>query len=167
MGLHTNVGKTVGMVCHPCQVAGNLITEAYRRRITGDGHSYRKRLRYQVACIECGELLEVGFLSSHLMTQHGRAAGRQSQWTTPSTGRVPQKYRMYFPEKGGLRTCPIEGCSGRVATRMAMRVHFVHWNVLDTMVMLEDGNSPHPRCTRCDMQFPQRALNGRHPGTAQ
>ena len=37
VGLQTNVGKTVGMVCHPFQAAGNLTTAAYRRRITGDG----------------------------------------------------------------------------------------------------------------------------------
>ena len=48
-----------------------------------------------------------------------------------------------------------------------MWVHFVHRNVLDTVVMLEEGNSPHPRCAWCDMQLPQRALNGRKLGTAQ
>ena len=48
-----------------------------------------------------------------------------------------------------------------------MRVHFVHRHVLDTVVIMEEGNSPHPRCARCDMQVPRRALNGRHPGTAQ
>ena len=48
-----------------------------------------------------------------------------------------------------------------------MRVHFVHRHVLDTVVMLEEGNLPHPRCSRCDIQVPRRALNGRHPGTAQ
>ena len=48
-----------------------------------------------------------------------------------------------------------------------MRIHFVHWHVFDTVVMLEEGNSPHPRCSRCDMQVHRRALNGRHPGTAQ
>ena len=42
-----------------------------------------------------------------------------------------------------------------------------HRHVLDTMVMLEEGNSPHPRYARCDMQVPQKALNGRHLGTAQ
>ena len=57
VGLQTNVRKTVGMVCHPCQAAGNLTTAAYMRRITGDGQSYRERLRDQVACKECGELL--------------------------------------------------------------------------------------------------------------
>ena len=40
--LQTNVRKTVGMVFHPCQAAGNITTEAYGRRITGEGKSYRE-----------------------------------------------------------------------------------------------------------------------------
>ena len=48
-----------------------------------------------------------------------------------------------------------------------MRVHFVHWHVLDTVVILEEGNFPHPRYARCDMLVPWQDLNGRHPGTAQ
>ena len=120
-----------------------------------------------VAYKECGEQLAVGSLSSHLMTRHGKAAGRRRQWTTPTEGRVPQEYRMSFPEKGGSWRCPVEGCPGKLATRTAMQVHFVHRHVLDTVVILEEGNLPHPRCANCDMQAPRRALNGRHPGTAQ
>ena len=82
-------------------------------------------------------------------------------------GRFPQVYLMYFPEKGGPRTCPVEGCLGIVVTRIVMGVHFVHRHVLDTVVMLEEENFPHPRCARCNMQAPLRALNGRHPGTSQ
>ena len=74
---------------------------------------------------------------------------------------------MSFPEKGGLRTCPVEGYPGKMETRIAMRVHFVHRHVLDTVVMLEEGNFPHPRCAKFDMQVPRRALNGRHLGTPQ
>ena len=48
-----------------------------------------------------------------------------------------------------------------------MQVHLVHRHVLNTVVMLEEGNFPRPRCSQCDMQVPRRALNGRHPGTAQ
>ena len=33
--------------------------------------------------------------------------------------------------------------------------------------MLEEGNLPHPRCPRCDLQVPRKALNGSHLGTAQ
>ena len=74
---------------------------------------------------------------------------------------------MSFPEKGVPQTCSVEGFPGIVSTRTAMRVHFVHRHVLDTMVMLEEGNSLHPRCARCNMQVPRRELSGRHLGTAQ
>ena len=74
VGLRTNVGKTVGMACHPCQAAGNLSEAEYRRRVTGEGPTYRERLKGQVSCRDCGELMAVGYLTSHLMTQHGRVA---------------------------------------------------------------------------------------------
>ena len=48
-----------------------------------------------------------------------------------------------------------------------MWVHFIHRNVLNTVVILEEGNFPHPRCTRCNMMVPRQALNGRHPVTSQ
>ena len=46
-----------------------------------------------------------------------------------------------------------------------MQVHFVHRHVHDTVVFLEEGNLPLPRCPRCDLQGPRKALNGRHLGT--
>ena len=48
-----------------------------------------------------------------------------------------------------------------------MRMHFLHRHVLNTVVILEEVNFPHPRCARCDMLVPRRDLNGRHPATAQ
>ena len=35
VNLQKNVGNIVSMVCHPCQVAGNLPEAAYGRRVTG------------------------------------------------------------------------------------------------------------------------------------
>ena len=52
-------------------------------------------------------------------------------------------------------------------TRTSTQVHFVHRHRLNTVVIMEEGNFPHPRCARCNMQVPRRALNRRHPGTAQ
>ena len=137
-GLRTNVGNTVVIVCHPCQSAGNLTTEAYGRRVTGVGPTYRERLKGQVACGECREVLAVGSLSSNLMTQHGRAAGRQQQWNTTAAGSGSQSYRISFLAKGGPQKCPVAGCPSRVATRTAMQVHFVHRHVLETVVILEE-----------------------------
>ena len=43
VGLRTNFGKTVGMVCRPCQASRNQLETEYGRRITGEGPTYRER----------------------------------------------------------------------------------------------------------------------------
>ena len=35
----------------------------------------------------------------------------------------------------------------------------------DIVIILEEGNLPHPRCTNCDISVPWQALNGRHKST--
>ena len=61
----------------------------------------------------------------------------------------------------------MEGCPGVLATRTAMRVHFVHRHVHDTVVMLEEGNLPLPWVPQCNLQVFRKALYGRHLGTIQ
>ena len=107
--LRTNVRKTVGMVCHPCQAEGNLSTEAYGRRVKGVGPTYRERLKGPVEVGKCGELLAAGSLSSHLLTQHDRAVVKRRQWSTPSPETIPQTYRMSFLAKKGPRKFPMAG----------------------------------------------------------
>ena len=104
-------------------------------------------------------------LDSHRMTQHGKARERGWTWTDAVTGGEEQRtYRMEFP-KGGAKDCPVEGFPGRAETRTAMRVHFWRRHVRDTVIILEEGNLPHPRCENCDMLVPWRSLNGRHKDT--
>ena len=91
VGLQTNVRKTVSMVGHPCQAAGNITQAAFWRRLTGEGKLYREQHRDWVECKECGEQLAAGSMSSHLMNQHEKAAGKRHQWTTPTEDRVPQE----------------------------------------------------------------------------
>ena len=167
VGLLNNVRKTVSMVCHPCRVGDrNRTEEAYGWKLTGVGKSYVERQRERVACRECGEALAVGSMSSHLMTRHGKAAARWQLWT-PQAGRGPRTYKMSFPAKEGPRRCPVEVCLGFLTTSTAMRVHFVHQHVQDTVVMLEEGNLPLPQFFRCDLQVTRKALNGCHMGTLQ
>ena len=49
---------------------------------------------------------------------------------------------MNFLTKGGRQQCPVEGFPGVSETRAAMRVHFLHRHVHDTVVILEEGNPP-------------------------
>ena len=46
-------------------------------------------------------------------------------------------------------------------TLAVMRVHFVHRQVHDTVVIMEEGNLPLTRCPRCDLKVSRKALNGR------
>ena len=71
VGLRTNVGKTVSMVCRPCQAAGTQLVAAYGRKMTGEGPTYRERHKERVECGECRKEMAAGLLASHRMTQHG------------------------------------------------------------------------------------------------
>ena len=72
-----------------------------------------------------------------------------------------------FLRAGGASKCPVEGCQRRVATRTAMMIHLLHLHFRDTVIILEEGNLPHPGCPRCYMLVPWRYLNGRHIITNQ
>ena len=112
--------------------------------------------------------MAAGSLDSLRMTHHRKARERNWAWTDAATGggegEEKQTYRMELP-KGGTKDCPVEGCPGRAGTRTAMGVHFWRGHVRDTIIILEEGNIPHPRCENCDMFVPWRALNGRHKST--
>ena len=146
VGLRKNVGNTVGMVYHLCQAGRNLYMEEYGQRVTGVGPTYKERLKGPVVCSECGKLLTARSLLSHLMTQHGREALIWRQWSTPAAWTIPQMYSISFQAKGGPRKCMVMGCPCRMAMRTVMWVHFVHEHVLNTMLIKEEGNFPHPRC---------------------
>ena len=136
--------------------------------MTGEGPTFRERKRERVTFRDSGKEVAAGSLNSHRMTQHRKARGKRWTWTDAATGGgeggKPQTYRIEFP-KGWARACPVEGCPGRAGTRTAMWVHFWRRHVRDVVIILEEGNLPHPRCKNCDMFVPWRALNGRHKST--
>ena len=71
----------------------------------------------------------------------GTAEGRRGIWRR---GNDIRTFRMMFPEKAGPRPCPVEGCSGRAATRTSTRVNLCQRHVRYTVVILEEGNPPPP-----------------------
>ena len=155
------------MVCHPFQAAGNQTEAAYRRRITGEGPTYRERQEGRVHFRECREDMAAVSMASHMMTLNGQVVEAQRIWITLATGDGSQTYRMDFLAKGGPRRYPVEVCPVQAAKRTEMWVYFLHRHVLDTVVILEEGNPPYPRCNQCEILVYRRALNGRHPTTDQ
>ena len=77
-------------------------------------------------------------------TQHGRAVEGIRSWTARNLGKEPRTYRISLPTVGGPRKCPVGCCPGRVAMRMDTWVQFLHRNVRDTVVILEEGKLPRP-----------------------
>ena len=97
--------------------------------------------------MDCRKEIMKGSMVAHRQTQHGVAKGGSGKVGKNEVGGDdPRNYRMAFPAKTGPRPCPVEGCSGQAATHTAIRVHFWHQHVQDTVVILEEGNLPHPWC---------------------
>ena len=111
--------------------------------MTGIGRSYKEQQWERVNCPECGKDLARGSLVAHRQKQHGVAMGRPGQeGNIEDGGDKTRDYRMVFPTKAGLISCPVEWYSVQAATRTSMRMHFWHWHIWYTVVILEDVNPP-------------------------
>ena len=134
----------------------------------GEGITFWERKRERVECRDCGKEEAAGSLDSHRMSQHGKARERRGTWTAAATGGggggETKTYRIEFP-KGGTKECPVAGCPGRAGTRTAMRVHLWRRHVRDVVIILEEGNLPHPICSRYDIFVLWRSLNDSHKST--
>ena len=112
-----------------------------------------------------------GSLVTHLQIQHGVVKGGLGSEGGKADGsdgcNKPRTYRMEFPAREGPRPCPFEGCSGRALTWTEIMVHFWNRHVRYTVVILEEGNLPHPWFPLCDMLVPWKSLNWTHRHTAK
>ena len=114
--------------------------------MTREGNSYKEIQRERLLCPECGRDLAKGSLEAHRQTQNDVVkVGSGQEGYKEGRSDEPRTFRMEFPAKAGPRPCLFEGCSGRVATRADMRVQLWHWHIWYTVVILEEGNLPHPR----------------------
>ena len=74
----------------------------------------------------------------------------------------PQHYRVYFTREAGEIEYHVLGCWGGEKNRTNIRIHFLHLQMQNTLVIMEEGNLPHHWCLYCDMFTPWAALNRRH-----
>ena len=65
VGLHKNVGNTVRMICRPCRTTGTQSEASYKRRMTGEGITYRYIQILRVKCPDCVVDLAEGFPVVH------------------------------------------------------------------------------------------------------
>ena len=65
---------------------------------------------------------------------------------------------MVFPEEG------FRGGGETICINLLL--HFGHFHVQDTIVILDEGNRPHPHFPYCEIFVPLAALNRHYPTTA-
>ena len=79
---------------------------------------------------------------------------------------IPTQYRVSFPAILALLRFPVEGCRGTSSSKTNLRLNFAYRHPQNIIVILEEGNKPHPRCFQCEMFVPQEAINQAHPTSA-
>jgi hypothetical protein len=164
VGLRTNTTKTQAMICTPGYISSRQSDDAYKRRMTGSGESFKERQRRKVVCPVCDASLAQSSLQHHLRVQHGQTTPVGHE-PAPAVG-LPAEYLVSFPKTVTSIDCPIEGCPGKATSRANLRAHFMHRHVKDTLIILDEGSFPHPRCEYCDMFVPRPAVYTTHPNTA-
>ena len=65
----------------------------------------------------------------------------------------------------GEISCSVPGYGVGETDRTNLRIHFLHCHVRDALVILEEGNHPHPWFPERENFVPWAALNRRHPTT--
>jgi hypothetical protein len=165
VGLRTNTQKTKAMICTPGHISGRQSDYVYERRMTGSGDNFQARQRRRVTCSICKASLAHSSIATHRRVQHGETTMSGLYEPAPAVG-LPAEYRVSFPKTVSKIDCPIEGCPGRATSRANLRVHFMHRHARDTLVILEEGSFPNPRCEYCDMFVPRPAIHTTHPRTA-
>ena len=129
--IQTKIWKTVGVICSPCREVENQSETLYKRRMTGEGLTYRERQRVRLQCLDFGEDMAESLLGVYRHTHSGVDSEGRRQWETPQPDIEPQTYWMSFPTAEGPWECPVEGCGVRAKTRTSMKVHFLHRHVLE------------------------------------
>ena len=83
VGIHINIGKTVGIICHPFRAVRTQLEATYEQCMTGEGITYRDRQRLWVQLQDSGAELVVGLFAAHCQTQHIVGLGYQRENPPP------------------------------------------------------------------------------------
>ena len=79
---------------------------------------------------------------------------------------APTMYHISFPRAAREVAWLLEGCQGRATIQTNLWRKFLHRNIRNTVVTLNNDKCPHQWWSCCDMSIPRADLNGIHTGTS-
>jgi hypothetical protein len=177
VGLKMNAQKTEALIMTGGKAYGLQSEQAYARKLSGEGKSYRERSLEKVICDRCDRKVNRQHLLNHQQSARCKKASKArvvtagEEATTEDEPRSsdeeeePKTYRvsMATDNQEGL-LCPVEGCGYAAATtRSRMRKHFRSRHLHDTIIVEEEGQSPLPRCEKCGLF--QSSVGPKHQAT--
>ena len=151
VGLRTNTTKTEAMVFLPGKIMTPLAAESYEAQMDDTFQAERtgRRVNYHI----CHNSLAVGFLPSHLSTQHNIYQCFLIKDSQEDPLPPPRRLTVsFFPAEGKFR-CPVSSCpQGREGheykTPFNLRWHFVYRHPRDEVVIKDTCLS---QCHLCRM----------------
>ena len=150
---HINQTQNLG---HPGPIYGQKSAADYGRHMIDKGWPHFVRHQQRGVCEDFGEELVVVSINTYLHTQYGwvRVMTLPSPFTLPTQIKHP----VDFPWTATPINCPVDGFHRKDTSHTNLQLHFMQWNVEDTIIILNKGTVPHPRCGKCVMFLPLDTL---------
>ena len=154
VGLRMNATKTVVMISGGPKTYGRQGQEAYDRKVTGRGQTHRERMAEKISCPICNKEMRRQSLKQHGKRCHDRddlEIGVSGPESEEEQELESQTHTVSCVPVGTKTACPVNGCKATAGSAYLLRRHFVARHPMDTIVVLQEGRQPLPRCIQCGM----------------
>jgi len=151
VGLYINGRKTKALTITPTISTSSISTTAYKRRMEGEGDSYRDRKKYRISCPICDTEMQARSLHTHYRAKHPTIPIPRPNDPPAEGDHCPTTYLIMEPNKHATIQCPVNNCTALVRGGWyAIRRHFYFRHHCDQVNVIEEGHLP--GCHKCGFQ---------------
>ena len=143
------------------QTLHTLLLESKDQR----GRSYQLRQRCQIIFTECGADLAAASLATQMEKKHVQPVCAVAVTMPDMIPAPPVEYQLYLFWNSLSINCLVKVCSEKANNCPKLRIHFIHCNMEDTIVILNEVNNLHTRWDQCGMFIPRCSLEEGHINT--
>ena len=148
-----NIEKSKTMNFQSGEIHIGSSEEAFSWMSTGEGSTYRERLRQCTQCPDCRVELIGGYITAYFIQLHGKyLAIEWDQLPVSHMEHLPLVYEFGFLTN--MQSCHYQfpGCSGTSRSRSGLHNHFSRLHSVGIILILEEHPTPFPHCERYGRQ---------------
>jgi len=154
MGLLINGSKTKALTTLPMVATTRISTAAYKRRMEGEGDTYRARKQLRMICPACDVAMQMRSLTGHYRTQHPNLPLPPMDTLPMLQDPDVRAYTITAHDKHAPAQCPVPACSVMIHGgwfNLHRHFRFRHPDIKITIA--EEGMLP--CCSDCGFQCPE------------